>query len=219
VRRRPPLAPASLTSLVDVLFILVFAALVQRAGATSPADVSAPALTPPAEPARPQWSPPAESERLRQAAISHLTEQLQQQPAVIARVSQRGVLTSIEVSTRGAAVSTSDAALPAGQPVSLELALIERVDDPDVAVGYIGERDRSRRICALIAARMGPSAWLRRVLVVIAVDAPLAELMVALVTGLRRDVEACLAEQGAAAVLLDSLSLSAVVPESSKGTP
>jgi hypothetical protein len=229
VRRRARLAPESLTSLVDVLFILVFAALVQRAAASRAAAVVAPAAKPGTAP--PRWQPPPETARLRAVAIMHLTEQLQQQPAVVARVSARGVLTSIELASApsvgaagtdpGAAggdgragadpvgAGPPDLAARAGGRVALELPLIERVADVDVAVRYLGDVDPRRRVCAVVASHLGPLA---HSLVVIAVEAPLAELMIALAGGLRRDVEACLVEQGAAAVILDSTSLSVTTP-------
>lgn len=210
-RRRAPLAPASLTSLVDVLFILVFAALVQRAAPSSKAAAEAAAEEPGARiVAAVPPAPPAPVERLRQAAISTLASELQQRPAVVVRVSRRGVLTALEGT--------------AGQVVPVELPLIEPVSDPDIAIGYVGEREASRRICAVVAAQLhalatvgasgaaaGPFS-LSGALVVIAVDAPLAELTVALVSGLRRDVGQCLTVQGAAAVLLDPAATEKLAP-------
>lgn len=217
MRRAAPLAPQSLTSLVDILFILVFAALVQRAGSMQrereAAEASEPVVlasgvqgaavlhVPPAPPA---------SEELRQAAIASLASELQARPAIIARVSRRGVLSAVEL---------PPAAGKAAELVTVELPLVEPVSDPDVAIGYVGERDGSRRICEVVAAKVGGAAALAGKLVVIAVDAPLAELTVALVSGLRRDVEQCLTAHRAAAVLLDPAASASVRERAAPAPP
>lgn len=214
MKRRAVLAPQSLTSLVDVLFILVFAALVQRAAASAPAPESpSPAATAP-----PTWVPPRPLAELRAAAEAELASSLREQPVIVARISARGVLTSLEVApgasgalaglvAPGAAPSAGAApGVAAAQRIALELALIERVADPDIAVAYLGARDPAHRICNAAAARLGSLA---RSLVIFSVDAPLSELMLALAAGLRRDVDHCLIEHRAAAVLLDSAALPA----------
>ncbi len=234
-RRKAPLAPSSLTSLVDVLFILVFAALVQRSsvatGAQREGDQAAAAgaeiATEEREPepvAAPRWRPPPQVEALRQAAISQFAASLQERPAIIARVSARGVLTSIEVASGGVADALTAGAGAAGstsrggdgrRALAMELPLLEPVEDADIGVGYVGDRDERQRLCAVIAARLsgttgtaGPYS-LARALVVIAAEAPLADLMVALVSGLRRDVTHCLIAHQAAAVLLDPAAMPA----------
>jgi hypothetical protein len=208
MRRAAPLAPSSLTSLVDVLFILVFAALVQRAATVERKPEAEVEPAEPAVAAASAWRPPPQTEALRQAAISTLANELQQRPALIARVSRRGVLISLEIPAEGRAV------------IPVELPLIEPVSDPDVAIGYVGARDASRRICAVAAAQLAaagaPTATLEGMLVVIAVDAPLAELTVALVNGLRRDVEHCLSAHRAAAVLLDPEATAKLAPSEAK---
>lgn len=96
MRRAVPLAPQSLTSLVDILFILVFAALVQRAGSMQREREAAEAREPVVLASGVQGAavlnvppaPPA-SEELRQAAIASLASELQARPAIIARVSRR----------------------------------------------------------------------------------------------------------------------------------
>jgi hypothetical protein len=194
MRRRAVPAPSSLTSLVDVLFILVFAALVQRVGGAQSAKPAAPAVAAPAP-----WRPPSATEELRRAAVRALSQRLQQQPAIVARVSARGVLTSLEVAPADGGASTQ---------MALERPLLERVDDPDIAVGYVGDRDGGQRLCALIAARpeLGATS-LERSLVVIAVEGAVPELMVALVGGLRRDVDDCARAHRAAAVIIDATAL------------
>ncbi len=217
-RRKAPLAPSSLTSLVDVLFILVFAALVQRASAAKEAtaedgDAAEVTVTGAAVGAKGPGGQgaavAAQREALRQAAISTLAAELEERPAIIARVARSGVLTKLEAPGLGGAEG-GDGGL------TVELPLIEPVSDPDVAVGYVGDRDPAKRICAVIAARLGAAGGgasagstptLERSLVVIAVDAPVSELMVALVGGLRRDVAHCLSAHRTAAVLLDAAAV------------
>lgn len=209
MKRKAPLAPQSLTSLVDVLFILVFAALIQRA-ATPSSTSAAPAAAPPPPPV---WTPPRPLAELRAVAEAQLAASLREQPVIVARISARGVLTSLEVAPgAGGALAAlvAPAAGSASPPrLALELPLIERVPDPDVAVAYLGARDPAHRICNAAAARLGSLA---RSLVIVSVDAPLSELMLALVAGLRRDVDHCLIEHRAAAVLLDSAAMAADAP-------
>lgn len=207
MKRKAPLAPQSLTSLVDVLFILVFAALIQRA-ATPSSTSAAPPPTP-----TPMWTPPRPLAELRAVAEAQLAASLHEQPVIVARISARGVLTSLEVAPGAGGALAALVAPAAGSGsaprLALELPLIERVPDPDVAVAYIGARDPAHRICNAAAARLGSLA---RSLVIVSVDAPLSELMLALVAGLRRDVDHCLIEHRAAAVLLDSAALAPDVP-------
>lgn len=217
MRRAAPRSPQSLTSLVDILFILVFAALVQRAGMmqrprAEVAEEPGPLLQHGVRGAAvlPVPPAPAASEALRQAAVASLASELQTRPAVIARVSRRGVLAAIELPPRAGA---------GAEQVDVELPLIEPVSDPDVAIGYVGDRDASRRICEVVAARLPAGASVAGKLVVIAVDAPLAELTVALVSGLRRDVEQCLTERRAAAVLLDPAAMASLRERAATSPP
>jgi hypothetical protein len=234
-RRKAPLAPSSLTSLVDVLFILVFAALVQRTSVATGAQREDEPVVAAAgavdgdggNAAAPRWQPPPQVEELRQAAISRVAAELQDRPAIVARVSARGVLTSLEVATAGLADALAPVAPGAGsaaagsaarRALALELPLVEAVADPDVAVGYVGDRDDRQRLCSVMAMRLGGMMKtagpfsLSRALVVIAVDAPLSQLMVALVGGLRRDVEHCLMTHQAVAVLLDRAAMDQLSP-------
>lgn len=241
-KRRAPLAPSSLTSLVDVLFILVFAALVQRASAVAGAqgdEAPEVAVTGAAVGAKAVQAParPAQSEALRKAAISTLAAELETRPAILARVTRSGVLRKLEApglsGASGGGGSDRDrggggaVAMPPpgerggageGPGLVMGLPLVEPVADPDVAVGYIGDRDASQRLCSVIAAQLrtaGSALALDRALVVIAVDAPVSELMVALVGGLRRDVAHCLSAHRTAAVLLDAAAVAELVPSTS----
>jgi hypothetical protein len=230
-KRKAPLAPSSLTSLVDVLFILVFAALVQRASAATGAQVpdedvatkvkaTGAAVGAPVAQAAPR---PAHSEALRRAAISTLATELEERPAIIARVAKSGVLTKLEAPGLASADAAAGAGGGSGEGgLVLELPLVEPVSDPDVAIGYVGDRDASKRLCAVIASRLaaaGSAVALERSLVVIAVDTPVRELTVALVGGLRRDVADCLAVHRAAAVLLDPTATAATAIDQPQSQP
>lgn len=171
----PP--PPSLTSLLDVLFILVFAALVQLAARQAPTEAAA---------APPPPSPPLANAALRQAAIAATTKQLAGAPLLVARIAADGTLAALERD---------------GDRRALPVPLLAAVADPDVGVAYVGDREPAQRVCALVAAGFG-LASLRDAVVVIAPDAPRAALPVALVAGLERDAERCRPEQHALALVL-----------------
>lgn len=184
-RRRPAVQYAPLTSLLDVLFIIVFAALVQASAVRrAPADDGATAR--PAPPAA-AATIPAEAAELHRRAVATLEADLRDRRPVIARIAADGTLRAIEAD---------------GEVVALGLPLVERDPDPDVALRYLGDRSAELRLCALVALRLG-RADLGDALVVIAPDAPLAELTVALVGGLRRDVERCAADRHGLAVIVE----------------
>ena len=80
--RRPP----DLTSLFDVLFIVVFVALIRAAAAQSAA------AQPPVKPVTPQPPPPApEITQLRTQALANLEKDLEGRTPVVLRVSAEGV--------------------------------------------------------------------------------------------------------------------------------
>ena len=86
--------------------------------------------------------------------------------------------------------------------MAMSLPLVEKVDDPDVALVYLGDGTPALRLCALVKLELGRSD-LSHALVIVAPDAPLARLSVALASGLTRDVERCLADQRGIAALVD----------------
>ena len=174
MRRRPHASPAPLTSLLDVLFILLFASLVQSAAA--------------AEEATPAEEGSGAPSTLHARAIDEWTARLRAAPAVFAYV-QEGVLRSLELSF---------AAETRRYPGAW--ALTHPSSDPDIGLSYVGEGDPERRLCAIIAASF-PEVELGSAMVVISTDLPLEKLPVALVEGLRRDQQAC-AESGAATVIV-----------------
>lgn len=174
----PP--PSSLTSLLDVLFILVFAALVQLAARQAPAEAAA-APPPPTPPPA-----PLANAALRQAAIAATTKQLAGAPLLVARIAADGTLAALERD---------------GDRRALPVPLLAAIADPDVGVAYVGDRAPAQRVCALVAAGFGLPT-LRDAVVAIAPDAPRAALPVALVAGLERDAERCHPEQHALALVL-----------------
>jgi hypothetical protein len=196
VRRRRSAQPESLTSLLDVLFILVFATVVQLAVSRSGGDEPVAAAPPPppdagvpvAAEADGGVTAPADTGLLRRRAIGELTRSLEGRAAVVVRVGADGVLRALDGD--------------GGAAVALGAPLLERVPDPDIALAYLGDRSSDMRVCRIVALRLG-LADLRGYLVVIAPDVPLVQLPVALVAGLRRDAERCLQEQQGAAVVVD----------------
>ena len=193
MRRRPVAQYAPLTSLLDVLFILVFASLIYSAGLEAKqkeAAVAKPAPRPTSGPI-----PPAvvsiDPERLRQAAVAEILAGLESREAVVARVSADGRLRQLERRRDG---------VPAVTPV--ELPLVERVPDPDVNLVYLGERSPDLRLCSLVRLQLAVPD-LGGTIVIVAVDQPLEQLSVALARGLKRDVDRCTGDQRGVAVLLD----------------
>lgn len=215
MRRREPIRYSSLTSLLDVLFILLFAALIHAAASVEQAHSSAErsaheASAGPAPDAGPT-APDAGAlrpaldagtgdvdpsrEQLYRQALSELARAIEEQSVTYARVSAEGHLISIQRDEVGAG-SEGD--------VELGVPLLERVPDPDQGVVYLGERASELRICTLVRRHLGREN-LSGELVIIAPEVSLAELEVALVRGLRRDQERCLRDEGAIGVVVDPL--------------
>jgi hypothetical protein len=187
-RRRFVHAAPDLTSLFDVLFILIFAALirtaaVQQAGA-QPAPHPVPAIPVPKP-------PPVKlaNADLQAAALTDLGKQLAARPYVVVRVSAAGAITALELGD---------------QLTKLDTPLLEHSPDPDIGLAYLGDRAAELRICRVIATQLGV-ADLARFLVIVAPDKHLADLPHALYEGLRRDIDRCLADQSALAVLVDPM--------------
>ncbi len=205
--RRRPTQYSSLTSLLDVLFILVFASLIhaaskveasQRAPQPQPAAVAAAppdAGVPDAAPPDAVVEPAPTS--VRQAAAAAIARSVDTRATQLAHISSRGVLTAVEPAD--------------GESILVGAPLLERVDDPDIALAYLGDRNAALRICAIVAAALG-RADLARDIVVIVPDASIDQLPVALVEGIRRDLERCAADQGALAVLVDPGNLDTFSP-------
>ncbi len=195
-RGRPLVQYSTMTSFLDVLFLLVFAAMIHAADLAQKASAAAarppvrrpPAAVPPAGPGQAASDP----ERLRKAAMAEILAGLEGRQAVVVRISADGRLRQLERRQEGGA--------PVVTPV--ELPLVERVPDPDVLLAYLGERSPDLRLCSLVRLQLG-APDLSGHIVIVALDQPLDQLADALVLGLKRDVDRCTGDQRGVAVLLD----------------
>jgi hypothetical protein len=174
--RRRRHVPPDLTSLFDVLFIVIFAALIRAAAAE---HAAAEAAKPPPLP-EPKPLDPASLQARAAAALAT-------RPPVIVRVSAAGTITALEVD---------------GKTTPLDVPLLEHSPDPDVAIAYLGERSAELRVCRVVALHVA-AADLARYLVIVAPERALADLPHALYEGLRRDVDRCMAEQRGLAVIVE----------------
>ncbi len=204
-RRRELTRYSSLTSLLDVLFILLFAALIHAAasvetarGASSEAPgMDAPSRDAGVEPelASRDAAPPSPTrEQLYRQALAELAEAIEGRHVTFARISPRGVLVSLERDEPGEIEEMTR--LDVGVP------LLERVPDADRGVVYMGERIADLRICTVVRRHLGRED-LEGELVIIVPEVPLAELGVALVRGLRRDQQRCMRDEGGVGVVVD----------------
>jgi hypothetical protein len=171
--------PPDLTSLFDVLFIVIFAALIRAAAAQAKAE---PKPAPPAPP--PVRLDPAS---LQARALAQLDTTLRARPTIVLRISAAGSITAIE---------------SAGKTLAHDTPLLERSADPDVALTYLGDRAADLRLCRIAALDLG-IADLATYLVIVAPERKLADLPHALFDGLHRDLDRCLVEQHALATLVE----------------
>ncbi|HSR98427.1 MAG TPA: hypothetical protein VLM79_15320 [Kofleriaceae bacterium] len=183
--RRHARMPPDLTSLFDVLFIVVFAALI-RAAAAEHAAAHPPQPPTPAAPV----VPPATA-ALRQRALSELSADLAGRTPLVVRITKDARIDALEVGDKRIAV---------------DVPLLEQSRDPDVGVTYLGDRGADLRVCKIAAVRLGASE-LSHYLVIIAPALPLADLRHALFDGLHRDLDRCLTEQHGLAALIDPAAL------------
>jgi hypothetical protein len=193
--RRPP----DLTSLFDVLFIVVFAALI-RAAAVENAAAHPPPPTPP-RPRAPE-APPAVA-ALRQRALADLDAQLAARTPLVVRITRDGTIEALEV---------------LGKRIALVAPLLEHSPDPDVLVAYLGDRSADLRACRIAALHLGAND-LSRYLVILAPAVALADLPHALFDGLHRDLDRCLSEQHGLAALVDPTALPPTPPRPPRATP
>ncbi len=179
--RRPP----DLTSLFDVLFIVVFVALIRAAAAQQAlAAATAPPLKPP--PARAPATP-ANLDELRTRAVGALHADIAARTPLVIRISATGTIDALEL---------------AGKRTPLDVPLLEHSPDPDIGVSYLGDRSAELRACRVAALHLG-LADLSRHLVILAPAQPLGDLPHALFEGLHRDLDRCLAEQRGLASIVD----------------
>jgi hypothetical protein len=180
-RRRHVRVPPDLTSLFDVLFIVIFAVLIRGAALQQAAAKAA-------EPPKPGPPPPPQpASVLKTKALALIDAQLAARPTVIARISAAGTLSMLESGE---------------QRTPLDVPLLEHSPDPDIAMAYLGDRSAQLRLCKLIVLNL-QVADLANHLVIIAPDVRGADLPHALYTGLRRDVDRCQAEQRGLAVVVE----------------
>jgi len=178
-----------LTSLFDVLFIIIFAALIRAAAVENAAAKAQQPPPPKPKPAAPA-TPPAVAQ-LQKAALADVNAQLAARSPLVIRVSAKGVVTAIEAGAK---------------QIKLDVPLLEHSPDPDVALSYLGDRSADMRLCRIAAVHLG-AADLAAYLVIIAPAAPLVDLPHALHTGLHRDLGRCTTEQKTIASLVDPSEL------------
>jgi hypothetical protein len=203
-RRARPRIP-ELTSLLDVLFILVFAALIQARSAAEPPDEAiAIPVAPPSgpvdagvpAPALPDAGPGDADRRAREViarTAGPFLRSIQGRPTVLVGVSGAGHIVSI----------TPQTARGVPQPAQeIRINLLRESEDPDVKVAYRGMLEKDHRICEIVRRELGV-ADLGRALILIATDEPLAKLRFGLVRGLENDAATCQDDAGGFGVLLD----------------
>lgn len=200
--RRPP----DLTSLFDVLFIVVFVALIRAAAAQQEVDRLTP--PPPAPPAPPKPAPPAPAPdvaRLRAKALANLDRDLAGRTPLVVRISAE--------LDRDRVKGTIVALEHEGRKLALDVPLLADSRDPDVEIEYLGERSAELRVCRIAAVHLRLPD-LARHLVIIVPDRPYADLKraagsSALLAGLEHDVARCFIEQRGIAALIDPAELPA----------
>ena len=177
--------PPDLTSLFDVLFIVIFACLIRAAGAE---HAVAQTLAPP--PRRPPVAvAPLDPASLHARALGQLDRELAAKTAVVVRIAAAGTITALE---------------SGGKVEPLDVPLLEHEPDPDVEVAYLGDRSSALTVCGVVAVHLGAAdGELRDYLVIIAPALALDDLPHALYEGLFRDVERCQTDHHGLAVIVD----------------
>jgi len=179
--RRPP----DLTSLFDVLFIVVFVALIRAAAAQkAEAEAKRPPPPPPTKPQPP--APPPDVAALRERALANLGAELAARTPLVIRISAGNVVEQLEAD---------------GRQVALDVPLLEETRDPDVPLAYLGDRSAALQLCAVAATHLG-TPDLSHYLVIVAPARSLSDLPVVLVEGLHHDFDRCLIDQRGLATLV-----------------
>ncbi len=179
--RRP-----DLTSLFDVLFIIIFASLIRAAAAQNAAEK---ALQPPPKAVAPPTPPDLAA--LRTRALADLDTQLATRTPLVIRVSAKGIIEAIEAD---------------GRKIALDVPLLEHSPDPDVAIAYLGDRSTELRLCRVAVVHLDV-ADLSKYLVIVAPTLPLTDLPHALFVGLHADLDRCFAEQHGLATIVDAAAV------------
>ena len=205
--RRSRVRYSELTSLLDVLFIMLFAALVQAAQmvssaqdapaaqarstpAQAPVTAQVPPVTPPA-PAPARAAPSDDLPALRAEAARGLADRSALAGVVRVRISAAGHIRRLKAELAGL---TRDA--------TVDLPLLERVPDPDVGLTYLGAQVPALRLCSSVRRVLGLKD-LGGALVVIELERPLRRLPVALVEGLTADQLHCYEDEKGLTVLVE----------------
>jgi hypothetical protein len=209
--RRPRVRYSELTSLLDVLFIVVFAALVHASALVDRARRAPdkPVVPrPEARPARPTAPAPDGGGALDGAAARRISARTDPQglrrraaSALVAASARAGVV-RVRVSAAGRITGLTVESAGRARTLVVDMPLLERVPDPNVGVAYLGHRSAALRVCTAVRRALG---WptLRDALVILQPAKPLAKLQVALVEGLRADQNRCFREERGLAVILD----------------
>ncbi len=186
-RRRRVRRPPDLTSLFDVLFIVVFVALI-RAAAAEHAVAEAEAAKAEPAPAPSMKSPlPLDVTKLQTQALKNVTAELAGRQPLVIRISEKGVITKIE---------------SGDQRLTLDVPLLVPDPDPTIRVAYQGDRSAQLRACRVAMLQLGLPD-LSAHLVIFAPARARDDLPHALVSGLDRDLSRCLADQRAIATLVE----------------
>ncbi len=196
-RKRRVRRPPDLTSLFDVLFIVVFVALIRAAAAEHAVAETAKPEAPPPKPAAPPV--PLEIAALQKQALANVASEIAERTPLIVRISEQGVITRLEVG---------------GKQVPLDVPLIVNDPDPTIRLAYQGDRSAQLRACRIAALQLGVPD-LAKHLVIFAPARVRADLPHALIEGLERDVSRCLADQRAIATIVEPVT-EPVVPERGK---
>lgn len=190
-RKRRVRRPPDLTSLFDVLFIVVFVALIRAAAAEHEVAEAAKQQDkekdPPAPvtPAKPPL--PIDVAKLQSQALKNVTAELAGRQPLVIRISDQGVITKIESGDK---------------QLTLDVPLLVPDPDPTIRVAYQGDRSAQLRACRVAMLQLG-LADLSAHLVIFAPARARDDLPHALVGGLDRDLSRCLADQRAIATLVE----------------
>ncbi|PKN22223.1 MAG: hypothetical protein CVU65_15415 [Deltaproteobacteria bacterium HGW-Deltaproteobacteria-22] len=215
-----------MTSLLDVLFIMLFAALVQAAQMVesakdapaarprpapgdaaseppapvkpSPADSRPPVHAPPPAPVV-TLPAPASPGAVPSADLPTLRAEAAR--TLVARSARAGVV-RIRISATGHILRLKADMAGLSRDQAVDIPLLERVPDPDVGLSYLGARVGDLSLCSSVRRALGLRD-LGGALVVIETALPLRGLPVALVEGLNADQLRCYEEEKGLAVLVE----------------
>lgn len=188
-RRR--FAASQLTSLVDVLFILLFASLVQQRRSAQAADVVSPTPLedPPAAPADAGVADAAPPPADPHAAARAVAAQLETDTVILVAVDRTGTVVSIE---------------NGGETFAVDHPLLRATVDQRVVTYNATERP-DERVCKLVAKTVGVD--IAGSLVLVTTEEALRDMPYALVRGLRDDAARCIDDAGAYALIIRASDL------------